>query len=78
MATQDKGNPIRLGWILTAFAAIALFIAFTIWGGIPTDAQAGVFWAQAGVFLTGHLRVRPRALAFAHSTIGAEPAPTEN
>ena len=51
MASLSKQPQNRLGWMLTAFAAIALFIAFTIWGGIPTDAQAGAFWAQAGVFL---------------------------
>ncbi len=83
MATQDKGNPIRLGWILTAFAAIALFIAFTIWGGIPTDAQAGVFWAQAGVFLLvicafvlvlWHLLIRPLAPNLRQPKIDSLPA----
>ena len=70
MATVNPSQQNRLGWMLTAFAAIALFIAFTIWGGIPTDAQAGAFWAQAGVFLLvicafvlvlWHLLIRPLA-----------------
>ena len=60
----------RLGWALTAFAGVIIFVAFTIWGGIPTETNAAIFWLQAGLFLLvifafvlvfWHLLVRPLA-----------------
>ena len=62
-------NP-RLPWILAAIAGVVIFIAFTIWGGIPAETNAGLFWLQAGLFLLvicafvlafWHLLIRPLA-----------------
>ena len=58
----------RLPWIIAAVAGVFIFVAFTVWGGVPPDEQAGAFWAQIGFFfavicafvgLTWHLLVRP-------------------
>ncbi|MCY3915175.1 MAG: hypothetical protein OXG49_04095 [Chloroflexi bacterium] len=60
----------RLGWTLTAIAGVVVFVAFTIWGGIPTESKVGLFWLQAGLFFLvicafvlafWHLLVRPLA-----------------
>ncbi len=60
----------RLGWTLTAIAGVVVFVAFTIWGGIPTESKVGLFWLQASLFLMvicafalafWHLLVRPLA-----------------
>lgn len=60
----------RLGWTLTASAGVGVFVAFTLWGGIPAETNAGLFWLQAGLFLLvicafvlafWHLLVRPLA-----------------
>lgn len=60
----------RLGWTLTAIAGVVVFVAFTIWGGIPTETKAGLFWLQASLFLLvicafvlafWHLLIRPLA-----------------
>ena len=67
MTTPDH----RLGWTLTAIAGTVIFIAFTIWGGIPAESKVGLFWLQAGLFFLvicafalafWHLLVRPLAL----------------
>ncbi|MCY4064441.1 MAG: hypothetical protein OXG53_18895 [Chloroflexi bacterium] len=60
----------RLGWTLTAIAGVVVFVAFTIWGGIPTESKVGLFWLQASLFFLvicafalaiWHLLVRPLA-----------------
>ena len=60
----------RLGWIIAAISGTAIFAAFTVWGGIPSDEQAGIFWAQllvlflvicAFILLFWHLLIRPLA-----------------
>jgi len=60
----------RLPWIIAAVAGALIFIAFTIWGGIPAEANLGLFWLQAGLFFLiicafvlafWHLLVRPLA-----------------
>ncbi len=60
----------RLPWIFAAIAGALLFIAFTIWGGIPAESNAGLFWLQAGLFFLiicafvvafWHLLIRPLA-----------------
>ena len=60
----------RLGWTLTAIAGVVVFVAFTIWGGIPTETKVGLFWLQASLFLPGHLRLRPGFLASARPSPG--------
>lgn len=59
-----------LAWTLAAGAGIIIFIAFTIWGGIPAEANVELFWAQAGAFfavicafilMLWHLLIRPLA-----------------
>ena len=69
--TSLTDNPqSRLGWIIAALAGILLFGAFTVWGGIPTDERAGLFWIQmvvllllicAFVMVFWHLLIRPLA-----------------
>ena len=58
----------RLGWALCAAAGLVIYIAFTIWGGIPRGDLAGAFWAQIGLLLlilcgfalaAWHLLLRP-------------------
>ena len=70
MATASKQPQSRLGWIIAALAGIAIFGAFTVWGGIPADTNVQLFWLQAGLFLLvicafvlvfWHLLVRPLA-----------------
>ncbi len=60
----------HLGWTLTAFAGVVVFVAFTIWGGIPAEVKVELFWLQASLFLLvicafvlafWHLLVRPLA-----------------
>lgn len=60
----------RLGWILSAIAGAVLFAAFSVWGGIPAETNAGLFWLQAGLFFLvicafvlalWHLLIRPLA-----------------
>ena len=60
----------RFGWMLTGIAGVIIFAAFTTWGGVPADANLGLFWLQAGLFLLvicafvlafWHLLVRPLA-----------------
>ena len=60
----------RLPWILAAIAGVGVFIAFSIWGGIPAETSVGLFWLQVGLFLLvicafvlafWHLLVRPLA-----------------
>ena len=60
----------RLGWILSAIAGAAVFAAFSVWGGIPAETNAGLFWLQAGLFFVvicafvlalWHLLIRPLA-----------------
>ncbi len=53
----------RLPWIISAATGVGLFVAFAIWGGIPTDISAGAFWAQSAIFL---LVICAFALAFWH------------
>ena len=62
-------NP-RLPWILAAIAGVFVFVAFTIWGGIPAETHVELFWLQAGLFLLiicgfvlvlWHLFIRPLA-----------------
>ena len=66
MTPAQRGFP----WIIAAGAGILIFVAFTIWGGIPTDTNVGLFWAQAGAFFLvicafvlafWHLLIRPLA-----------------
>ena len=70
MTTLTQSLPRQLGWIIAALAGILLFGAFTVWGGIPTDDRAGLFWIQmvvllllicAFVLLFWHLLIRPLA-----------------
>ncbi len=56
----------RQGWILTAIAGVVIFVAFTAWGGIPTETNVGLFWLQASLFL---LVICAFALAFWHLLI---------
>ena len=60
----------RVPWIAAACAGILVFIAFTIWGGIPTEASLAIFCLQASLFFLvlcafvlafWHLLVRPLA-----------------
>ena len=60
----------RLGWMLAAIAGVMVFIAFTLWGGIPAEANIALFWLQSSLFLLvicafilafWHLLVRPLA-----------------
>jgi len=60
----------HLPWILAAVAGVVIFVAFTIWGGIPAETNVGLFWLQAGLFLLvicafilafWHLLIRPLA-----------------
>ena len=62
-------NP-RLPWILAAIAGVFVFVAFTIWGGIPAETNVELFWLQAGLFfliicgfvlVLWHLFIRPLA-----------------
>jgi len=66
MSTQSQ----RLPWIIAAAAGGGLFVAFAIWGGIPSDVSASAFWAQSAIFLLvicafvlafWHLLIRPLA-----------------
>ena len=66
MSLQNR----RLGWTLTAGAGAIIFAAFSLWGGIPAETNAGIFWAQIGVFFLvlcafvlalWHLLIRPLA-----------------
>lgn len=59
MATLNQ----RLPWIIAAAAGVGLFVAFAIWGGIPSDLSAGAFWAQSAIFL---LVICAFVLAFWH------------
>lgn len=70
MATVSNQPQSRLGWTVAAIAGVAIFAAFTVWGGIPADASVQLFWLQAGLFLLvicafvlvfWHLLVRPLA-----------------
>ena len=60
----------RLGWTLAAIAGVMVFIAFTVWGGIPAETNLGLFGLQSSLFLLvicvfvlafWHLLVRPLA-----------------
>jgi len=62
-------NP-RLPWTLAAISGVVIFIAFTIWGGIPAESNVGLFWLQACLFFLiicafvlvfWHLFIRPLA-----------------
>ena len=55
---------------MTAAAGAIIFAAFSLWGGIPAETNAGIFWAQIGVFFLvicafvlalWHLLIRPLA-----------------
>ena len=57
-------------WIFAAVAAVAIFAAFAVWGGIPAEANVELFWLQAGGFFLvicifvlafWHLLIRPLA-----------------
>ena len=70
MTALTNAQSNRLGWTLSAIAGVLLFAAFTVWGGVPTDDRAGIFWLQMGVLflamvafvlLFWHLLVRPLA-----------------
>ncbi|MYD39619.1 MAG: hypothetical protein F4W97_12525 [Chloroflexi bacterium] len=56
----------RFGWTLTGIAGFISFVAFTAWGGSPTETNLGLFWLQAGLFL---LVICAFALAFWHLLI---------
>ena len=67
--TSSPANPnTRLGWILAAAAGAVIFAAFAVWGGIPAEAHAAIFWLQAGLFLLVICALRADALASAHSS----------
>lgn len=60
----------RLPWIIAACAGILVFIAFTVWGGVPADTNLALFWLQASLFFLvicafvlvfWHLLIRPLA-----------------
>ena len=60
----------RLPWMLAVAAGVAIFVAFTLWGGIPAETNVELFWLQAGAFLLvmgifvlafWHLLIRPLA-----------------
>lgn len=60
----------RLGWILSALAGGIIFVAFSVWGGIPSETNVALFWLQAGLFFLvicafvlalWHLLIRPLA-----------------
>ena len=70
MTTLAHNLHNRLGWIIAAISGTVIFAAFTVWGGIPSDEQAGIFWAQllvlflvicAFILLFWHLLIRPLA-----------------
>ncbi|MYE77527.1 MAG: hypothetical protein F4243_00790, partial [Chloroflexi bacterium] len=56
----------RFGWTLTGIAGFISFVAFTAWGGSPTETNLGLFWLQAGLFL---LVICAFVLAFWHLLI---------
>ena len=66
----------RLGWTLTAIAGVAVFVAFTIWGGIPTESNLRFILVAGEPVFPGHLHLRPRFLASTHPPPGAQLAPT--
>ncbi len=68
MTSSLANQTNRLPWILAVIAGALLFIAFSIWGGIPTGDQASLFWVQVAVLflvlcafalLFWHLLIRP-------------------
>ena len=70
MTPRDKVQENRLGWTLTGIASVVIFVAFTIWGGIPAETNVSLFWLQAGLFFLvicafvlvfWHLLIRPLA-----------------
>ncbi len=72
----------RLGWILCAIASLIIFIAFSVWGGSPSETHVGSFWLQAGMFflvicgfvlMLWHLFIRPLAPKLRQPTITALP-----
>ncbi len=69
MLAQSKKSD-RRSWTIAAGAGSATFAAFVVWGGIPRDDRAVLFWAQMlGLFLLSgafallfwHLFLRPLA-----------------
>ena len=68
----------RLGWILSAIAGAIIFVAFSVWGGIPAETNVALFWLQAGLFFLvicafvlalWHLLIRPLAPNLRQPTI---------
>ena len=68
----------RLGWTLTAIAGVVIFVAFSVWGGIPAETNVTLFWVQAGLFylvicafvlMLWHLLIRPLAPNLRQPTI---------
>ncbi len=83
MTSSLANQTNRLPWILAAIAGALLFIAFSVWGGIPTGDQAALFWAQVAVLflvlcafalLFWHLMIRPLAPNLRQPKIDALPA----
>ncbi|MCY4020382.1 MAG: hypothetical protein OXG39_13320 [Chloroflexi bacterium] len=68
----------RLSWILGAIVGAFIFAAFSVWGGIPAETSAALFWLQAGLFFLvicafvlalWHLLMRPLAPNLRQPTI---------
>ncbi|MCY4071076.1 MAG: hypothetical protein OXG60_07240 [Chloroflexi bacterium] len=68
----------RLGWILSAIAGAIIFVAFSVWGGIPAETNVALFWLQAGLFFLvicafvlalWHLLIRPLAPTLRQPTV---------
>jgi hypothetical protein len=79
----NRGNFKHWEWIFAALVGIAVFAAFTVWGGIPSDDRVGVFWLLVAVLLvvsagfglvTWHLLFRPLPAGHKAPTVVALPA----
>ena len=82
MRVQEESRNRYLEFGIAAIAGILLFIAFTFWGGVPTDERLAEFWVQivilfvvscVFIFVTWHLLLRP--LPAKHKTPDTIPLP---
>ncbi len=78
MTTITAALRNRLGTILSLIAGAIIFAAFSVWGGIPAESNAGLFWLQTGLFFLvicafflalWHLLIRPLAPNLRQPTI---------
>lgn len=78
MTTITAALQNRLRWTLSGIVGAIIFVAFSVWGGIPGEANAGLFWLQTGLFFLvicafvlalWHLLIRPLAPNLRQPTI---------